>query len=166
MKTNEMLTLVEYNSWANQRVLGRTASLTLEQLKQPTGLSHGSLLSTLIHIIDTQWFWRSACQEGKLPVELLSEEQFPDMKSLRTFWKEEDERLHIYVSSLADEQLEDDVQYVWPRAKPRSKKLWHVLTHIVNHGTHHRSEVGQYLGLLGHSPRDLDFIIYISRQRS
>lgn len=166
MKTDEMLTLIEYNRWANQRVLGRAASLTAEHLREHNWLSHGNLLSTLIHIIDTQWFWRSACQEGKLPVDELSESQFPDMKSLRAYWNEEDERLHAFASTLTDEQLEGDVQYTWPRARPRFKKLWHILAHIVNHGTHHRSEVGQYLGLLGHSPRDLDFILYISRQRS
>jgi uncharacterized damage-inducible protein DinB len=165
MKTEEMLTLIEYNTWANQRVLGRTASLHSEQLKEPTWLSHGNLLSTLIHIIDTQWFWRSACQEGSLPVEELSETQLPDTNSLRAYWKEEDERLHAYVGALTDRQLEDDVQYTFPRARPRIKKLWHILTHIVNHGTHHRSEVGQYLATLNHSPHDLDFIIYVSRKR-
>jgi uncharacterized damage-inducible protein DinB len=166
MKSEEMLTLIEYNSWANQRVLSRAASLTLEQLNEPTWLSRGNLLSTLIHIIDTQWFWRSACQEGRLPVDELSETQFADMKSLRACWKEEDERLHAYASTLTDEQLESDVQYTWPRARPRSKKLWHILMHIVNHGTHHRSEVGQYMATLDHSPRDLDFILFVSRKRA
>ena len=165
MQAKDVLTLVEYNRWASERLLRRTTSLDQEQLTVPCWLSGGSLLQTLIHIVDAQWSWRLACQQGALPGEILTVERFPDIPSLRAFWKEEDVQLIDYVRSLTDEQIVQEVQYSWPRARPRTQTLWHILAHIVNHGTHHRSEAGQYLATLGRSPGNLDFIIYISKRR-
>jgi len=165
MNTENLLTLVKYNTWANQRVLRSATHLSPEQLQAPCWLSQGSVLRTLIHIVDTQWYWRLGCQEGELPLHELTEEQFPELARLRAYWKEEDLRLESYVQSLSHEQARGAVLYRWPRARFRSRPLWHILEHIVNHGTHHRSEVGQYLFTLGHSPGDLDFIKFVARQQ-
>lgn len=161
MKVSDLLALVEYNQWANQRVLRVANRLSAVQLHAPCWLSHGTVFETLAHLADTQWYWRLACQEGLAPAERLS---FTNLSSLQSFWQEEEAVLVEYVSGLSDEQADSLVEYRWPRARPRTKALWHIIAHIVNHSTHHRSELGQYLHTLGHSPGDLDFIIYVSKQ--
>ena len=163
MKDN-LFALVQYNTWANTRLLQAAAQLTPEQLTAPCWLSQNSVFSTLLHTLDAQWYWRLGCQEGELPIHRLTEVKLPDLAKLRLYWKEEDKRLETYVKTLSPEQAAGEVLYRWPRARYRSRPLWHIIIHIVNHGTHHRSEIGQYLGTLGHSLGDLDFIKFITKQ--
>ena len=42
MNTEEAVTLVEYNTWANHRVLLKAGRLSREQLNMQAGLSHAS----------------------------------------------------------------------------------------------------------------------------
>jgi uncharacterized damage-inducible protein DinB len=157
---NEAIILTAYNSWANRRVILKAGHLDWEQLGAEAGLSHGSLLGELVHLIDTQWSWREGAQSGQIPGKTLAPGDFPDFRALRLRWELEDRRLEEYVGRLSAARLESRVSYSWARARPRSKLLWQILVHIVNHGTQHRSEIGGYLGKLGHSPGDLDFIKY------
>jgi uncharacterized damage-inducible protein DinB len=157
---------VEYNRWANDRLFGKASRLASSQLGRATWLSRGSIRRTLIHLVDTQWYWRLAAQEGSAPVEELKEEEFADLRRLRARSREEDEKLVEFVASLNDVEVNQPVSYSWPRARPRSKVLWHIILHIVNHGTHHRSEIGQHMATLGASPGDLDFIRFVAKIRS
>ena len=149
MNTADMLTLVEYNKWANNRLMRRAAHLNQEQLSEPCWLSQGNLYDSLIHTADAQWSWRLACQDGRLPGERLSQEQFANVGAFRAYWQEEDAALIDYVSSLSDAALNETVEFHWAQTRPRSRTLWHILAHVVNHGTIHRSELGQYNGHSG-----------------
>jgi len=164
MNPEQALILVEYNTWANHRVMLKVAHLSQEQLLAESYLSRKSLLATLIHILDTQWYWREGAQSGNLPIRTLGTSDFSSFKALQKRWKEEDHLLHEYVQGLSADDLQGTVTYKWPQARPRKRPLWHILQHIINHGTHHRGEIGQYLYSLNQSPGDLDFIIYISRR--
>lgn len=163
MNRIQAVQLVEYNTWATRRVLAKAARLTPTQLTETTSLSHGSVLGTLVHILDTQWYWREGAQSGALPTEKLSREDFASLAVLRRRWMEEDRLLLDFVQGLTDQELAGVVTYSWPRARPRTRHLWQILQHIVNHGTHHRSEVGLHLNTLGLSPGDLDFIKFVAR---
>jgi uncharacterized damage-inducible protein DinB len=165
MQPEEAVTLVEYNAWANHKVLLKAARLSPDQLLENTTLSYRSVLGTLVHILDTQWSWREAAQSGKLPIETLTAADFPGIAPLRRRWDEEDRLLLSYVGSLSADELNGSVTYSWPKARPRRQPLWHILMHIVNHGTHHRSEIGQYLAELGQSPKDLDFIKFVAKAK-
>jgi len=163
MDKKQAITLVEYNRWANHRVLLKAKYLTSTELISTTTLSHQTIMGTLVHILDTQWYWREGVQSGKLPTKALSPDDFQNLASLRRRWDEEDQLLLNYVQGLSSEKLNGSITYNWLWARPRSRPLWHILQHIINHGTHHRSEVGQHLATLGQSPKDLDFIKFVSK---
>lgn len=163
MNKEQAITLAEYNVWANHRVLVKASHLKTADLFNTTTLSHQTVMGTLVHILDTQWYWREGAQLGKLPLQRLTSENFHDVVSLRRRWDEEDRSLLDYVQGLSNKELNGSVTYNWLWAKPRSRPLWHILQHIINHGTHHRSEIGQHLASLGQSPKDLDFIKFVAK---
>jgi uncharacterized damage-inducible protein DinB len=165
MDQEQAVTLIEYNNWANHRVILKAAHLTPAQFLAETILSHHTILGTLVHILDTQWYWREAAQSGKLPLKELSPADFPSLSSLRRRWEEEDRLLLHYVQGLSAAQLNGSITYNWLWARPRNRPLWHILQHIVNHGTHHRSEIGHYMATLGQSPKDLDFIKFVAKAK-
>jgi uncharacterized damage-inducible protein DinB len=59
MNKLDLVTLWEYNHWANERIFQRAARLSVEQLAAESWLSHHSCLKTLVHIVDTEWSWIS-----------------------------------------------------------------------------------------------------------
>lgn len=166
MDKEQAITLVEYNTWANHRILLKAAKLPAASLLDGASLSHHSLLGTLIHILDTQWYWREGAQTGKLPIKTLEPADFPSLAALRKRWDEEDRLLLDYVHGLSADELNGSVSYNWLWARPRTRPLWQIIQHIVNHGTHHRSEVGGHLATLGQSPKDLDFIKFVAKMTS
>lgn len=165
MNRSDVLTLVEYNRWANNRLMRRAAHLGKEQLTAECWLSQGNLYNTLIHLADAQWSWRLACLEGRLPGRRLAADDFTTINAIRSYLKEEDEALIDYVKTLDDVGLNEVVEFRWAQARPRKRTLWHILAHVVNHGTIHRSEIGQYMETIGRSPGNMDFIMFTARER-
>ena len=161
MNVTDFIQLYEYNQWANGKVLRAAAKVNQEQLTANTWLSGKTLLQTLNHIIDSEWSWRLVCQERTMSGEYLN---FADLTSLRKAWREEMKHMLAYVTTLEDEQLQETITFTRPRFRPRQRILWHILTHIINHSTHHRAEIGQYLATCGHSPGDMDFMIFVSKK--
>jgi uncharacterized damage-inducible protein DinB len=142
------------------------AKQTPEQLNTPNNHTGGSLMEALIHVYDAEWSWRLAAQEGAMPGVILTAGDFPDVPTLRKAWTAEMDAMTAFLQTLNDEQLHESREFIWvARARPRRRALWHILFHVANHSTHHRAEIGRYLDTLGHSPRDMDFMIWTIRRR-
>jgi uncharacterized damage-inducible protein DinB len=164
MKKSDLHILFRYNQWANGRILAKAAKLTTEQLTDPSNLAGENLYNTLIHMFDTEWSWRLACQEGAMPGVELTADSWPDFTAFKRAWQEEMDLMLDYVETLNEKQINQTHEYIWTaKAKPRQLTLWKILLHIANHGTHHRAETGRQLNSLGQSPKDMDFIIWASR---
>jgi uncharacterized damage-inducible protein DinB len=165
VQVNDVLLLYDYNYWANRRILDAAAALSDTDFLAPRNLVWGSVRNTLAHAWGAEWVWRQRCQFGAAPASLPSADDFPTLAALRARWDEEEAAMRAYLSGLDNEHLNGALSYRTTSGKQYSAVLWHILAHVVNHGTQHRAEVAQVLTDLGHSPGDVDMILYL-RQRA
>ena len=166
MNTHEVLTLFDYNYWANQRIL--TAAQALDEaafVGQVRGasirVSYGSLRGTLVHILGAEWIWRMRCQEGVSPAEMMTEVNLPTLNAIRVGWQAEEQAMRAYLNRLKDTDLDHKIVYRNRQGRSYATPLWQILFHLVNHGTQFRSEAAMLLTQAGHSPGDLDLILYL-----
>jgi len=160
MNKNDILTLYDYNYWANARVLKAAANVSPEQFVAPYKVSHGSLRGALAHVLAAETIWRLRCQEGISPAALPADSEFPSLEALRVRWAEEEQSMRSFLASLTDERLSQKIQYTTTKGVPFENVLWHLLAHVVNHGTQFRSEAAIALTAYGQSPGDLDMLIF------
>lgn len=164
MTRDDLVTLYDYNYWANARILDAAARLTEEQFQTiVTGLSHGSVRATLVHALAAENIWRQRCLEGVSPKTLLQEADLPTLDLLRRLWAEEETAMRAGLARLSDEALNRPIAYMTTRGAPMEDILWQILAHVVNHGTQHRAETAVALTAFGRSPGDVDLIVYLRR---
>jgi uncharacterized damage-inducible protein DinB len=161
MDKKDILTLYDYNYWANARVLQAAARLTPDQFTAPAGLSHGSARGALAHILGAEMVWRLRCAEGHSPSALPDEKDFPTVDVLRERWRDEERLMRAYLNSLSDEALNQAAHYKTTKGAPFQNVLWNLLVHVVNHGTQFRAEAGIALTAYGQSPGDVDLLLYL-----
>ena len=151
--------LFQYNDWANDRILDTAVKVSQEQLTVPNDLGWGSLRGTLVHLLDAETVWRFLLKDG-LFIGELKPDDFPHVSAIRARWAEEREAFWDYLKGLDDEALSATVSYEGDGIM-RDRVLWHCLAHVVNHGTQHRAECAALLTGFGHSPGNLDFIVFL-----
>jgi len=160
MNKQDILTLYQYNRWANAKILSMAAQVTQEQFLAPASFPHGGLRGTLVHALFAEWVWRQRW-EGTSPTQRFKPQDFPKFEALRTRWMEEENQLMKFVEGLTDDQLNQTFRYNNLSGQPFTKILWHAMAHVVNHGTQHRTEAAAMLTDFGYSPGDIDFIYYL-----
>jgi uncharacterized damage-inducible protein DinB len=160
MKQEDLLTLYDYNYWANDLILRTAAQLSPEQYTALVEVSHGSLRGTLVHQFGGELIWRLRCQEGVSPLALPDEEEISSFDLLVQRWKEEEANMRAYLASLQDSDLTKIVNYTSTEGMSYENTLWHLLLHVVNHGTQHRAEAAVVLTEYGYSPGDIDLLLF------
>jgi len=153
--------LVEFNYWANERVLRACESLTSEQWVSREVASTRTLRGGLVHALDTEWSWRlRLCDPGGAGGEEMREEDFPTVGSLQEAWSRDAEEMRGWVATLSDDDLAGLIKVPWGPEFP----MWRLLFHLLSHSTQQRTEASVLLTGLGHSPGDIEFLNFISRR--
>jgi uncharacterized damage-inducible protein DinB len=158
-------TLYGYSAWANERVLDTAARLTPEQFAGADAVSDDSVRDTLIHILVAQRLWLSRWN-GTAPGGRPGRGDVPDLAAVRAWWAPLERDTRDFVARLSDDYLARVVSYVNARGETWAYPLWQQMIQQVNHATQHRSEVAAMLTQFGHSPGDLDFLIYLDHQNA
>jgi uncharacterized damage-inducible protein DinB len=91
----------------------------------------------------------------------ISEVNLPSVEALKARWAKHDETMRAYVDKLDDGELDRVASWVRRDGVNVSMPVWQVLTQIHEHGLQHRAEAAEALTLVGRSPGNLDFIVYI-----
>ncbi len=169
MKQAEIVLIYDYNYWANRKILAAASKVNPSLFAAPSTFPFGSLRGTLVHILDTEYGWRTllerAGQTERWEAVELSESDFPTLASIEKRWQDEEASMRAYVSGLTDDALDDVVRYQADGGSLRERPLWHCLYHVVNHGTQHRSEAAAMLSDYAQSPGDMDFTVFMNERK-
>jgi uncharacterized damage-inducible protein DinB len=165
LQLEELLTLYDYNFWATERILSAADALDADQLDTTLLTGLDSLRVIFAHAVGSEWVWRMRWQ-GSNPPALPSPDDFPTLAAIRTRWREEQQLMRTFLAALREEELGRVLAYTNLSGQPRRVVLWHTMIHVINHGTQHRSEAAALLTALGHSPGNLDMIVFFPQAES
>lgn len=165
MHKSDLQLLYDYHYWANARILKAAGALSQEQFSAPAQHSWGGLRGTLVHALSAESIWRKRCQEQGSATRALSEEDFPTFAALLTRWQTEETAMRGYIESLDDDIINQPLRYAMTDGTVHETILWQILMQVVNHGTQHRAECAAMLTELGHSPGNLDLLVYLREQK-
>lgn len=157
--------LYNYNAWANNRVFDACAELTQEQFLAGSGSStaDASIRDTLVHVVGAQEIWL-ARSNGVSPTTFLKPDDFGTLALIRQYWDQVEAHTQGYLARVEEDVLEEVMEYTTTRGEPYAQPRWQTLMHLLNHSTQHRSEVATLLTRMGHSPGELDLLVYIRKQ--
>lgn len=163
MDTETIQSLYRYNQWANTRILDTVSQLSHDEYMSQGAHPHRYLHGVLTHILFAEWIWRNRWA-GVSPTTRLLPEEFPTFGALKARWQAEDTELQKFLDGLTGERLNGPFQYSSTEGVRFENILWESMAHVVNHGTQHRSEAAVVLTELGHSPGDLDMILFTRKK--
>ncbi len=150
-----MLALVDYGAATNARVLEAASALSDADLDASPGPGFPAIRANLTHMLTAQNVWLSRWTgRPPLPADARS------LVELRTMFDASNAAFREYVGARTLEQLAAPVEYVDSRGDAHARPLWVLVMQVVNHGTHHRAETGLLLAAHGHSPGDMDFVLW------
>ncbi len=155
MTRQDILTLFEYNAWANARVLGAAEALPPEQFLRDLGNSFRSVRDTLAHILGAEWVWLRRWR-GESPPSLPAAADYPSVAALRDRFAPIERDRRAFLEGPDEERLGQPLDYRDLAGKPRRLALVHSLQHVVNHGTYHRGQITTLLRQLGATPVSTD----------
>lgn len=163
MNKQTIQTLFKYNQWANGKIFVAASRLTGEQFLASAAFPHGGIRGTLTHALFAEWIWRNRWQ-GVSPTVKFKPEDFPTFEALHTRWLEEEKELMKFIETVSDQQLNSPFQYTSTEGVKYENILWESMLHVVNHGTQHRAEAAAVLTEFGHSPGDIDMILFFRKK--
>ena len=164
MSPDEIRQHFENNACANQRSLDAAAALPTDDFVEPLGSSFSSVRDTLAHIWGAEWLWIERFQ-GSSPASMPEVGQFNDLPALQSRWQQDQQRLHKFVSTLTQNELDRVHEYRTLNFGQYKNPLWQSMQHLVNHGTYHRGQIATMLRQLNAKPLSSD-LIHFYRERS
>lgn len=165
MNRDSMELLLQYNRWANNRVLELVGPLSGEQFLKNLGSSYGSVRDTLEHILtcEERWLMR---WKGISPREAPESSQLRDVSQFKSRWADYDHDVTNFFSKMSDESLLEVISFEDTDGVEWSYPLWHMMHHTLNHSTYHRGQITMMLRLLDAKTLPLDFLDFIDERKS
>jgi uncharacterized damage-inducible protein DinB len=165
MTFEDVSTLLDYHYWARDRMFDALDALTPEQYTRDLGNSFRSVRDTVAHMYFAEWVWYSRWT-GQSPTAFPDTESFPDLASIRSPWKSQEQKVRLFVGGLYEDGMTRVFDYKLFNGQAGKSVFWHMLQHVVNHATYHRGQVTTMLRQLGAAPAKSQDLITFYRERA
>jgi uncharacterized damage-inducible protein DinB len=159
-----LLDLYDYTCWGRDKMLDTAALLTAEQFDQETRFPIHTAKETLVHTMSAEFAYRMRC--NGLRYQNYTKDQFADVAALRAQWQAEEALMRTYLAEVGEADLQSEVTYWTPAGEEVVRVRLALLNQLFLHSMQHRAEVAQMLTEFGHSPGNIDYVVFVDEGRS
>jgi uncharacterized damage-inducible protein DinB len=160
MNVADIREFIDYNYWRRDLILAQASKLTPAQLDAPNTYPDKSLRATLVHMLGAEIIWRSRLQLGISPTTFLAPSDVPTLADIQQKWRAEETTMREFVSQLDDTTTNRVVEYKATNGSIGNGVTWRLLMQVVFHGMQHCADCAQMLTDFGHSPGNIDYLMY------
>ena len=139
-----MISLIQYDSWANQRFID---SLTITPLPEA--------LRLMSHIVMARSVWISRIKQGNQQTNPWQEYDLIDMNRIMA---EQDEALSVIVGQM---NIDSIINYQNSKGERFENELFGILHHLFLHSAYHRGQISNHLLRKNIKPPITDYIFYL-----
>ena len=155
--------LLLYMLWADRLMLKAVREVSAEDLTRDAGISFGSLLGTMAHMLGSQQLWFARFSGHPLD-HRPGLQDFPNLPSWIHGWEETAAGIEAFLAGVTDEQLAAALTWTGSNGEVYTRPLWQPVLHMVNHNTYHRGQVVSLLRQMGYTPPTTDLIYYFAER--
>ena len=119
-----------------------------------SGFGYGTLREQAIHIFNCEGFWVHTLQGLRYADQ--TPEECPLVADVRVLQKEVSQSTHAYLSTLTDQELNDNTELHFSDGDVAVRTPALILHHVLTHAFHHKGQIAAMCRLLGHPTADTD----------
>lgn len=146
---NYLISLLDYNSWANNEFFKVEAKLPIDEVNKQRKSFMNSIRNSLNHLLVIDKIWLSNMKKQKHSFNNLQTILFEDMEGLWDAKNKMDMEIKYYVSNQNKDNLEEVVNFELIGGNKSSLPRYMIITHLVTHGKFHRGILAE---MFGHPP--------------
>jgi len=157
--------LIEYNYWSNGLILKHVEKLSADQFLEHVPVLNTNLRDILSHLIFAEWSWLDLL-EGKVMTreerrEFFRPEKYSSVQQMTQDWFDVELRMRAFLGKLDEEQLSSNFRLSRSDGQVIEYRYVDIFTQLVFHGMQHRAECAAILTEMGHSPGNIDYIVFV-----
>lgn len=165
MKSNEIITIFDYNFWAFDRVWECISQISDEQFVREIDYSTGSIRNIVVHVMSGNRVWMSVLKGIEFPPRMTFGD-FDTLSKAKAKWDKLQKEFLDHLNSFDQDQLDETVEWELLSQELKSTNpRWEILLHLANHGTDHCSQI---LAILDHhfhvKTVEQDMIYYLAER--
>ncbi len=152
--------MLEYNDWADGRLLECADGLRDEQLDRPMEMGPGTLRRTLVHIHAGEDVWRQRCG-GRVETPWPREDERVDIATLGARFTQTWSQRDAMLAGVTEEGVERVQKYRDSKGKLFRAPQREMLMQLCYHATHHRAQAVNMLKRVGAVAPELDYMMRV-----
>lgn len=157
---NYFLSLLDYNSWANNEFFKVIAELPEAEVNKQRQSFMNSIRNSLNHLLVIDKIWLANMKKEKHVFTNLQTILFENMNDLWEEKKITENEIRGYVTTLNEDEMEEIIEFELIGGNKSSLPRFMIITHLITHGGYHRGIISEMCGKIPLPPIAQDITVW------
>ena len=157
---NYFLSLLDYNSWANNEFFKLIAELPEAEVNKQHQSFMNSIRNSLNHLLVIDKIWLANMKKEKHVFTNLQTILFENMNDLWEEKKITENEIRGYVTTLNEDEMEEIIEFELIGGNKSSLPRFMIITHLITHGGYHRGIIAEMCGKIPLPPIAQDITVW------